>query len=311
MSLAVNRPADGIDPGALLAIRDLELRARIMVEGLWAGLHRSPFSGFSVEFTEYRQYSPGDDLRYLDWKVLARTDRHSIKKFEDETNVRCQILLDSSRSMLFGSTGYSKADYARTLAATLACFLLKQRDMVGLALFDQSIQSFLPARWRHGHLRRLLGLLEQAPSGRETRLAPALDQAALLWRKRSLVILISDLLVPVGEWDGALGRLAAGGHDVRVLQVLDPAEQTLNFGRTALWEDLESGQRLYVDPEQARPSYQERFAAHQAEVKGTLERRGLRHQVVSTDQPIDRALLAMLGGGRANRPPARRGRNRL
>ncbi|MCB1122986.1 MAG: DUF58 domain-containing protein, partial [Verrucomicrobiae bacterium] len=142
-----------MDPKALLAIRDLELRARVVVEGLWSGLHRSPLEGFSVEFTEYRQYSPGDDLRYLDWRVLARTDREYIKKFEDETNLRCHILLDTSRSMLFGSLDYHKFDYARTLAATLAYFLLHQRDIVGLSLFDSEVRDYIPARWRPGHLR--------------------------------------------------------------------------------------------------------------------------------------------------------------
>ncbi|MFL3659703.1 MAG: DUF58 domain-containing protein, partial [Opitutales bacterium] len=148
----------GIDPQALLAIRDLELRARVVVEGLWSGLHRSPLQGFSVEFTEYRQYTQGDDLRYLDWKLLARTDREFIKKFEDETNLRCMILLDASRSMQFGSDGVSKAEYARTLAATFAYFLLKQRDVVGLALFDSELREYLPARWRPGQFRRLLAL---------------------------------------------------------------------------------------------------------------------------------------------------------
>src|SRR5471030_523022 len=156
-------PTRGIDPQALLAIRDLELRARVVVEGLWSGLHRSPYSGFSVEFTEYRQYSPGDDLRYLDWKVRARTDRDFIKKYEEETNLRCLVVLNTSRSMNFGSLAWSKADYARTLAATFAYFLGLQRDVVGLALFDEKVTDYVPPRWRPGHFRRLLALLERAP----------------------------------------------------------------------------------------------------------------------------------------------------
>src|SRR5471030_2983149 len=136
-------PPRGIDPQALFAIRDLELRARIVVEGLWSGLHRSPFAGFSVEFTEYRQYAPGDDLRFLDWKLLARSDRHYVKKFEEETNVRCLILVDTSRSMMFGSKGWTKADYARTLAATFALFLHQQRDVVGLGLFADEMVDYI------------------------------------------------------------------------------------------------------------------------------------------------------------------------
>ena len=168
----------GIDPQALFAIKDLELRARVVVEGLWSGLHRSPYAGFSVEFTEYRQYSPGDDLRYLDWKLLARSDRHYIKKFEDETNLRCLILVDTSRSMLFGSKGWSKAAYARTLAATFAYFLGQQRDVVGLALFDRKVHEYLPPRWKPGHIRHMMALLEREPEGRESRLSDALDEVA-------------------------------------------------------------------------------------------------------------------------------------
>ena len=303
-------PNRGIDPRALFAIRNLEVRARVIVDGLWAGLHRSPFTGFSVEFTEYRQYSPGDDLRYLDWRVLARTDRDYVKKFEEETNLRCQLLVDTSRSMLFGSRGYTKADYARTLAATLGYFLFHQRDVVGLALFDDGVREYLPARWRPGHLRHLLALLERSPEGRATRLDRVLDEVAQLWRKRSLVVVVSDLLPPVAGWDRAFARLVATGHDVRVLQVLDPAEQTLDFGSPALWEDLEDGRRVYVDPAQARRSYRERFAAHQTEVRRALEERGVSHQVVSIDRPLDYVLLEMLQGGRVSRLAARRWRTR-
>jgi uncharacterized protein (DUF58 family) len=291
---APTRPVQGVDPQTLLAIRDLELRARMIVEGLWSGLHRSPFTGFSVEFTEYRQYSSGDDLRYLDWRVLARTDREYIKKFEDETNLRCQLLVDISRSMQFGSLAYPKSDYARTLAATFSYFLLQQRDMVGLTLFDDGVKDFMPARWRQGHLRRLLGALERKSDGRETNVGRALEQAAQLWRKRSLVLILSDFLSPVAEWETQLGRLVAAGHDVRAIQVLDPAEQTLHFGKTGEWEDLENGHRLYIDPDQARTRYVERFSEHQAAVRAAFERRGVSYQVAPTNQPFDFVLLTLL-----------------
>ncbi len=300
----------GVDPKALFAIRDLELRARVVVEGLWAGLHRSPFTGFSVEFTEYRQYSPGDDLRYLDWRVLARTDRDYIKQFEDETNFRCQLLVDTSRSMDFGSVGYSKADYVRTLAATLGYFLFQQRDSVGLALFEQGLTELLPARWRSGHLRHLLALLQREPQGRETDLRRALEQVAPLWRRRSLVVILSDFLAPAETWDGALGRLVATGHDVRAVQVLDPAELTLEFGRTGIWRDVENDRELYIDPAQARAGYLDRFGAHQAEVKQAFERRGVSYQRVDTRQPLDAVLLEFLRaadrGGQARNRRVRR-----
>jgi uncharacterized protein (DUF58 family) len=298
----------GLDPQTLLAIRDLELRARVVVEGIWAGLHRSPFSGFSVEFTEYRQYVAGDDLRYLDWKVLARSDRHYIRKFEDETNVRCEMLVDHSRSMGFGARDYSKADYARTLAASLGYFMLQQRDMVGLALFADGLAQYLPARWRVGHLRRLLAALEPNPEGGATDLGRALDDVARLWRKRSLVLILSDLLAPVDQWDPALGRLVAAGHDVRVLQILDPVELTLEYGEAAEWEDAESGQHLYLDPSAARRGYLERFNAHQDGVRRALERRGVPYQLATTDQPIDVVLVNWIERSSRGHGPTHHGR---
>ena len=284
----------GIDPQTLLAIRDLELRARVVVEGLWSGMHRSPREGFSVEFTEYRQYSPGDDLRYLDWKALARTDREYIKKFEDETNLRCHIILDTSRSMLFGSLDYNKADYARTLAATLAYFLLHQRDIVGLSLFDNEIREYVPPRWRPGHLRLLLSKLERKPEGRETNIGNALEEVALLNQKRSLILIVSDFLAPPEDWKTQLGHLVAMRHDVRAIQILDPAEQSLEFGSAAHWEDMETGKRLYIDPEVARKEYKEKLSAHQTAVKKSVEERGVSFQSVTTDTPLDYVLLDLI-----------------
>ena len=148
-----------------MAIRNLELRARVVVEGFWSGLHRSPYHGFSVEFTEYRPYSQGEDTRYLDWRLYARSDRFYLKKFEDETNLRCHLLVDHSRSMSYRSLAYSKSDYARTFAATLAWFLHQQGDAVGLLTFGETIHDFLPARHRAGHLRRLMLQLERGATG--------------------------------------------------------------------------------------------------------------------------------------------------
>src|ERR1044071_9953084 len=154
-----------IDPAALMRIKSMQLRARVVVEGFLSGLHRSPYHGFSVEFTEYRQYSPGDDLRYLDWRLYARTDRYYIKKFEDETNLRCHLLVDQSRSMEYGSRGYTKAQYAATLAATLAYFLHLQGDAVGLLTFTDQVRDYLPARHRAGHLRQIMVALESPSAG--------------------------------------------------------------------------------------------------------------------------------------------------
>src|SRR5690349_1931305 len=180
-----------------MSTRNLELRARVVVEGFWNGLHRSPYHGFSVEFTEYRQYTEGDDPRYVDWRVLARSDRYFIKKFEDETNLRCYLLADNRRSMSFSSIGYTKANYAATLAATLAYFLYLQGDAVGLLTFDQQVRDYLPARHRTGHLRHLMLALEKPSVGQATNLAAPLKQLVEIVRKRSLVVFISDFLTPL------------------------------------------------------------------------------------------------------------------
>src|SRR5690242_20644210 len=202
-----------------MSIRNLELRARVVVEGFWSGLHRSPYHGFSSEFTEYRQYTPDDDPRYLDWKVFARSDRYFIKKFEDETNLRCYLLCDQSRSMDYGSDGFIKAEYAATLAATLGYFLYLQGDAIGLLTFDEQIREYLPARHRTGQLRHLMLALEKPTAGRNTDLGAPLKRIVEMVRKRGLMILISDFLAPLDRLDQDLSALAACGHEILVLQV--------------------------------------------------------------------------------------------
>src|SRR5258706_11684828 len=203
-----------INPKALMSIENLGLRARVVVEGFWNGIHRSPYHGFSVEFTEYRQYTTGDDPRYLDWRVLARSDRYFIKKFEDETNLRCHLLTDNSRSMTYGSIGYTKAQYAATLAATLAYFVYLQGDAVGLLTFDEQIRDYLPARHRIGHLRHLMLALEKPAAGKGTNLAAPLKRIVEIVRKRGLLVLLSDFLVPIERLEPDLTALAACGHEV-------------------------------------------------------------------------------------------------
>jgi uncharacterized protein (DUF58 family) len=283
-----------LDPAALMAIRNLELRARTVVEGFWHGLHRSPYHGFSVEFTEYRPYTPGDDPRYLDWKLVGRTDRYFIKKFEDETNLRCHLLVDNSRSMTFGSRGYSKADYARTLAATFAWFLSHQGDATGLLTFDESIREYLPARHRPGHLRHLMLALEKPPGGATTDLVAPLRRVAELVRKRGLIVLISDLLAPPEVLEAPLARLTAARHEVVVLQVLDRAELDFNLTTAARFQDLETGRDLFLEPTLARPDYQRRLEAHLAAVRGVCQRLGIAHVQLSTAQPLEMALFNFL-----------------
>lgn len=260
------------------------------MEGFFNGLHRSPFHGFSVEFSEYRQYTDGDDLRYLDWKVAARSDRYYIKLFEDETNLRCNLLVDNSRSMSFGSIDYTKADYAKTLAACLAWSLVQQRDAAGLIVFDEDVEDIIPARFRHGQLRQILMALEKAEQGASTDLARPLERVAGQVRKRGLVVLISDLLASIDGLERNLGYLAAAGHELVVFQVLDPQELSFEFEAPSLFQDMESGQEIYVDPDRARKQYQERLQQHLQQVQTTCEKLGAIYELCPTDRPLEIAL---------------------
>ncbi len=290
--------AGPVDASALMRIRSLELRARMVVEGFRRGLHRSPYHGFSVEFTEYRQYVPGDDVRFFDWRLYARTDRDYVKKFEDETNLRCHLVVDHSRSMGYGD----KAAYAATLAATLAMFLDGQGDAVGLVTFADKVMEHLPARHRPGHLRRLMLMLERAPTGEDTALGPPLEKVAGLVRRRGLLVLVSDLLAPIDELERRLGALAACGHELALFQILDPRELSFTFDEPALFRDLESGRTLFVDPGAVRGGYQRALDQHVAAIGQICRRLGIDHQLLSTEAPLDKALLTFIGGrGRRRR----------
>ena len=285
-----------IDPQTLMRIRNLELRARVVVEGFWNGLHRSPYHGFSVEFTEYRQYTPGDDPRWVDWKLFARSDRYFLRKFEDETNLRCQLLVDASKSMGYGSVSYNKSDYANTLAATLAHFLSKQGDAVGLLTFDEKVRDYLPARNRPGHLRHIMLALEKASAGTTTDLITPLDRAVELTRKRGLMILISDLLASLDRFEQSLAALNACGHEVVVFHVLDPAELNFQFDKAALFLDVESGRELYIDPVMARKEYLRKFTAHNAGIESACRKLGAEYHPLTTDHPLELALFDFLRG---------------
>ena len=283
-----------VDPVALMRIKDLQMRARVVVEGFCAGIHRSPVHGFSVEFSEYRQYSPGDDLRYLDWRLYARTDRYYVKRFEDETNLRCHLLVDLSRSMGYRSIEYSKAEYVRTLSATLAYFLSSQHDAVGLVTFDDAIREYLPARYRPGHLHRLMLCLERPVSGTSTDLAAPIEQIANTVTKRGLVVLLSDFLTPIETLETNLGYLRLRGHEVVAVRILDPAETDFSIGEPAMFHDLESGRDLYVDPETARADYLKRFAEHSAAINTACGRLGIDLFTIATDRPLELALYDFL-----------------
>jgi uncharacterized protein (DUF58 family) len=283
-----------VDPAVIMRIKDLQLRAKTVVEGFYNGLHRSPYHGFSVEFSEYRPYTLGDDPRHVDWKLRARTDRLYIKRFEDETNRRAHLVVDLSQSMNYGSLAYPKIEYARTLAATLAYYLTLQRDNVGLFTFDDAVIDYLPARFRHGHFRRLLMCLERPTQGRATDLIGPLDQVASLLKKRGLVLIISDLLAPVEALRTRFGYLRSRGHEVLLWRVLDPAEIEFPFGNAAMFHDMESRREFYVDPATARTEYQRKFRDHDTRVQMICGQLGIDYRILSTNQPLELALFELL-----------------
>ncbi|MEO1972455.1 MAG: DUF58 domain-containing protein [Pirellulaceae bacterium] len=297
------------DPHTLMRIKSLQVRARIVVEGFLTGLHRSPYHGFSVEFTEYRQYSPGDDLRYLDWRLLARSDRYYVKRFEDETNLRCHILLDLSRSMDYGTVDYTKAEYGKTLAATLAYFLNRQRDAVGLLTFDETIDTYLPARFQFGALARLMSALERPTGGKGTDINQPLEQTARIVRKRGWVILISDLLTDIESLEKHLGALRTQGHEVILMRVLDPSEKDFEFSDATLFHDMESGRELYVDPKAARSQYLEKFQQHAEQIESICNSLGVDLCELTTDTPLELALFDFLNARQRRGRTASRSRN--
>jgi uncharacterized protein (DUF58 family) len=288
-------PAIQPDLTALAKIRSLELRARIIVEGLWRGLHRSSRQGFSVEFAEYRPYTKGDDLRFMDWKVAARSDRYFIKKFEEETHLPCQLLLDMSRSMNYGSRpDWSKANYAATLAATLSLFLLKQGDAVGLSTFSDHLLQHHPSSAGPKHFQRLLTALETPATSSSTSLASSLDQISSLLRKRGLVVLISDLLTPTDQLRQQLSWVTTRRHELVVLHVADAQELDFRFDSAAHFVDAEGGSTLFINPAAQRQSYLTKLEAHLAAISAACDQTGARYLLARTDQPIGDLLAKMI-----------------
>jgi uncharacterized protein (DUF58 family) len=298
----------GIDPQAVMRIKDLELRAKTVVEGFYNGLHRSPFHGYSVEFSEYRPYTIGDDVRGLDWKLYGRSDRYYIKKFEDETNRRCYLVFDQSKSMGYGSLEYTKAQYAQTLVGTLAYFLTQQRDSVGLMTFDEGIRDFITARSRAGHLRQLMIALSKDIAGKSTDLDAPLKQIAALVRRRGLIVLVSDLLAPIETLRMNLGYLRSRGHEVMILRTLDPAELDLKLASPSMVVDMETGREIYLDPDAARQTYREQFDQHRDQLQAICDSLGVDLYQVRTDQPLDESLFHLISTQRQRAGgPARTG----
>ena len=287
-------PARYLDPKVLARIGSLDLKAKTVVEGVLSGLHRSPKRGYSVEFAEYRQYMPGDALATIDWKVYARSDRHYVKKFEEDTNLDCHLLVDISGSMAYGSHGVTKRDYACYLAASLAYLMHRQRDAVGLIAFDETIVQRLPPSARASHLRAVLLGLERLPQGAKTNVAKPLGDLAKVLAKRGLVVVISDLLDdPAGVIQG-LRHFRQRGTDVIVFHVLDPQELHFTFADVARFRDVESASEVFADPVAVRGEYLAAVGGFIDTYKQQLGGAGIDYHLLDTSKPLDLALVSYL-----------------
>lgn len=282
------------DPAILARVGFSPLLARVVVEGFLTGLHKSPFHGLSVEFAGHREYVPGDDLRYLDWALYARTDHYYIKRFEEETNLRCHLLLDRSASMAFGTGSLTKWDYACFLASCLAYLMIRQQDAVGLGLFGASPGMFVPPRCRRSHLRLVMSaMMQHAPEG-GTNIAASLQAMVRKLKRRGMVVVIGDLIDDPPETLRSLRLLAGHGHDVIVFHVLDAAEIELEFDRPAMFRDLETGEQLEVDPRALRSEYRRHVAELREFYRQGLAEMKIDYQALDTRSSYETALSAYL-----------------
>jgi len=277
-------------PEVLQKMGDLELIAREAVEGLRVGSHRSPLRGFSTEFAHHRQYAPGDALRDLDWRVFGRTDRYYTKLYEAETNFDCYLLIDASASMTYASGAVSKLEYAKYLAATLAYLVLRQRDSVGLSIFDSEVRAYLPPRSAMGIILQIDRLLRDIKPAPRTGLARQLHDIALMMKRRSFVILISDLFADVEDCLAGLDHLRFDGHNVVVLHTLDPYEINFPFKGTWRFNGLEGELPLTTQPEKIREEYLASFTAYLEAVRSGCMGSHVDHTIVDTSRPLDAVL---------------------
>ena len=284
-----------LDPAVIARLGTLELKARTIVEGFLSGLHRSPFKGFSVEFAEYRQYLPGDDLSSIDWKVYARSDRYYVKKFEEETNLDCYLLLDVSASMGYGrKDAVTKLAYAQMLAASLAYLMNRQRDAVALTAFDDGIVSMLPPSARPGHLRSVLVTLDRLQLGRKTDVSKPLHVLADGIAKRGMVVLISDLLDDPERVVEGLRHFKFKGTDVVVFHVMDPDELTFPFERASKFRDMEMGDEVMAVPSVVRSAYLSELGRVLDFYKRELSSLGVDYRLVNTSESLEFALMSYL-----------------
>ncbi len=284
-----------LDPTALARFGRLELLARLVVEGVMSGLHKSPFKGFSVEFAEHRQYGPGDEIRHIDWRTFGKTDRYYVKEYEEETNLKAYLVLDTSGSMGYAGRTVSKLEHAKRVAASLAYLMFGQRDAVGLVTFDSDIRAMIPARSAPGHFSVLCKAMEEAQVGGEVPLSRVLDNLAGLIRRRGLLVVLSDGFDATDDLNLALKHLRHRHHEVLFLQVLAPEEEEFPFRRPAKFRNLENLDRsLRIDPAALRNAYLERFRAHCEAIRESCLSIRADYHKVSTAVPVETTLLDYL-----------------
>lgn len=283
------------DPDAIARISDLTLRSRRLVEGAINGQHRSPFHGFNIEFAQYRDYAPGDDLRRLDWRVFARSDRHYIKQYEEESNVRVTFVVDASASMNYrGSAALSKYEYGATLVVSLAMLLTRQQDPVGLVLFDEKANTVLPPNATPSQVVVMSGLLERCTPARKTELGGLLRTLTDQLRRRSLVVIVTDLFTDLDAVYDGLNRFRFLGHEVLLLQILDRDEVDLPFEGPTIFQDIEGDEELFAEPWAFRRSYQQAMTDFLEGVSKECRKRGYDHVRFFTDEPLGAALSLFL-----------------
>ena len=285
-----------LHPEAIRRIGRLELRARHIVEGLLSGMHRSPFFGQSVEFLQHRQYVPGDDLRHVDWKVWARQDRLYVKQFEEDTNMRCTLLVDVSGSMQYGSGPMNKYEYAATLAASLAYLLLKQHDSVGCIAFDEVIRARTPQRSTQAHLSKIVQTLDASKPQNKTDPGSILREIAETGPRRGMIILLSDLLGDVESTLRGLRLLRKRGHDVLVLHVMDDDELDFPFDGPTRFEGLELPTQLNCNPRALREGYLASLEKFLTKLRRGCARDAVDYTLIRTSQPLDAALASFITG---------------
>lgn len=285
-----------LDPHTLARMHGLELRARRIVEGYVAGLHRSPYQGFSNEFAEHREYAQGDDLRYVDWKVFGKSDRFYLKQFEEETNLICYLLLDTSESMQYQGphSPLSKLVYGQCAAAALAYLVLRQRDAVGLVTFDHEVRQVIRPSTNPTQLKQLLGVMEQTTAARKTRTGPIFHDLAERLARRGIVLVISDLFDDADELLAGLKHFRHRRHDVIVFHVLDPAELDFPFQQITTFKGLESLGMVVAEPRSLRAAYQQEVQAFVKRIRAGCRAQQIDYHTLRTDQPLDLVLRAFL-----------------